>query len=347
MRMRCRVASSTTASKSPTILPMIRQERGLALDTYGPAALQVAPVAPGSGRFDLKEEPQVMFHRANVVYYRPEFMYGIRPKVDLLRRLCFKGYWDKWDYSIVKHDVDFMALDAPCEIQKIPPPVIRSSVVRINDKKANIADRGKLRMTGVFTAVKAALAHVALRPNTTFWNDEYIDEMIKLNPGLEHVLLEPSIADDFTSVIAKRPSHPMVKKALASDPHLYFSVPAYYTSSGIRVDGQRTDVAKMNSPANIQECDRSRLQWMVDNLTIVAVAQRWTGKPVYKESARSWVLSWFVNERTRMHPNLDLAQVRTREPGDVRGDFINGEVGVIEGRYFMYASDSIRYLVNN
>ena len=82
--------------------------------------------------------------------------------------------------------------------------------------------------------------------------------------------------------------------------------------------------------------DRSRLQSMLNNVTVWSLSSYFTDDQRYAKKAVEAVDTWFINPVTRMNPHLRWAQV----VGTMKG---KGQ-GIIETRDFYFLLDAIRLL---
>ena len=140
------------------------------------------------------------------------------------------------------------------------------------------------------------------------------------------------------SVVDKRSPPP------SGDFHDYYHVAPYWwpnpdTHDGmpyILRDGHRAPGTHLYEPESDQY-DRTRLQRLFDDTTILALAWMATGELAYAEHAARLVKSWFISPKTRMNPHLRYAQVK---PG--RGE--GSRTGIIEAKDFYFFLDAVRIL---
>lgn len=108
-----------------------------------------------------------------------------------------------------------------------------------------------------------------------------------------------------------------------------------------RRDGLRVPGTRLYEPQS-NRYDRTRLQRLFDDTTILALAWRVTAEDRYAKHAMRLVATWFVNSETRMNPHLNCAQVR---PG--RGRKQGSKSGVIEFKDVYFFLDAVRLLQNH
>ena len=105
-----------------------------------------------------------------------------------------------------------------------------------------------------------------------------------------------------------------------------------------RRDGLRVPGTRLYEPES-DRYDRTRLQRLFDDTTILALAWSVTADDRYAKHAIRLVATWFVNSETRMNPHLNCAQVR---PG--RGRKQGRQSGVIEFKDVYFFLDAVRLL---
>ena len=132
----------------------------------------------------------------------------------------------------------------------------------------------------------------------------------------------------------------------SKDPHDYYHPAPYFwprkyfgawlpakRRDGLRIPGTRLYDAESD------RYDRTRLQRLFDDTTVLALAWSATGDDRYAQHAILLVETWFVRPDTRMHPHLNSAQVR---PG--RGRKQGSKSGVIEFKDVYFFLDAVRLL---
>jgi hypothetical protein len=103
----------------------------------------------------------------------------------------------------------------------------------------------------------------------------------------------------------------------------------------VRRDGERVDGTEMYSRTSARY-DRTRIQLLFDNTTILMLAWYFTGDPRYAARAASNIDCWFVDPATAMTPHLRYAQVRPGWEDAGRGS------GIIETKDFYFFLDAVR-----
>lgn len=134
----------------------------------------------------------------------------------------------------------------------------------------------------------------------------------------------------------------VVDKTLApasGNRHDYFSFGPYWWPNPdtpdhlpyIRKDG------KINPSSKTGDTDSKRMVQFSNDVRTLSLAWFYSGKPEYAKKAVLFLHTWFLDEKTRMNPNLNYAQAI---PGVVNGRGI----GIIDTRVLIDVADSIRLL---
>lgn len=103
-------------------------------------------------------------------------------------------------------------------------------------------------------------------------------------------------------------------------------------------DGERLPGTRMYEPGS-ERYDRTRLQMLFDDSTILALAWRLTGKEAYAVRAAAHLRHFFLDPATAMRPHLKYAQVRPGHDGN-RG----AHTGVIEMQGIYAYLDAVRLM---
>ena len=132
----------------------------------------------------------------------------------------------------------------------------------------------------------------------------------------------------------------------SGDPHDYYHPAPYFWPRKYfgrwlpakRRDGLRVPGTRLYEPES-DRYDRTRLQRLFDDTTVLALAWSATGADRYAQHAILLVETWFVRPDTRMNPHLSSAQVR---PGLRRKQ--GRQSGVIEFKDVYFFLDAVRLL---
>jgi len=134
--------------------------------------------------------------------------------------------------------------------------------------------------------------------------------------------------------------------APSGDPHDYWHLAPYWwpnpaTPDGlpyVHRDGERVLGAGLYDPGS-EQYDRTRLQCLFQDTTMLALAWKLTGDPRYAEHGTMLIRHWFLDPKTRMNPHLRYAQVRRGHNCD-----LGQPQGIIELKDFYFFLDGVRLL---
>lgn len=134
----------------------------------------------------------------------------------------------------------------------------------------------------------------------------------------------------------------------SGDPHDYWHPAPYWwpnpeTADGlpyIRKDGERVPGTDMYA-ADSENFDRTRIQRLFDDTYMLSLAYLFSGENKYGQKAVDNIKVFFVDEKTRMNPHLQFAQVRMGHNNNE-----GAASGLIELKDFYYLVDAFRILEN-
>lgn len=115
--------------------------------------------------------------------------------------------------------------------------------------------------------------------------------------------------------------------AMSGDKHDYLSLSRYWwpnpdTEDGlpwIRKDGET------NPDTQNGNVDKKRIEYSTKSIQTLSFAYYFTGDPKYAQKGISWIRTWFLDENSKMNPNLEHAQ---RVPGIDK----SRRSGILDGR---------------
>ncbi len=304
-------------------------------------------------RPDALEEPQLIFRTDAKEEFNEEFFYGRRPKVELFWRLGISGTWDKWrdtNWDVPRRPLSDEAktfgkfgwvarlYSGQGELEVGGTSGLRSRgqarISAVNDLIDNL-DQKSMRLT--------------YKPeNLTTYDEGKISALADAAEGsakanlFERLLLEADLALQRGpySVVDKR------KLPASGDPQDYFNPAPYWwpnpdTPTGIPYifrDGERIPGTRLYEPES-EDFDRTRVQRMFDDTTVLALAWKASGKAAYIEHAAELIRTWFISEDTRMNPHLRFSQPRSQKLNEE-----GSKSGLIEMKDFYYLMDAIRLI---
>jgi len=299
-------------------------------------------------RPEAAEEPQMIFRCDATERFDPGHPYGRRPKVELFLHLGVPGPWERW----------------PNEFWDMPPRRVSTEgyrtgragwVARLDSGQAHLEqsstgsflDRGRAREMAIKTTIDA-LEWQAIRPRLeegapVFFRRDRIATLAGADGPLA-----PSLREAAAAAGARGPYSVTDKKTTApsGDSHDYWHpAPYWWPNPGkanglpyIRRDGERVPGTELYSPES-DKYDRTRLQRLVDDTTVLALAATALDDAEAGARARLLLRHWFVEPATRMNPHLAYAQVRMGHDGN-RG----AAQGLIETKDFYFLLDAVRLL---
>ena len=307
-----------------------------------------------STRPEAKEEPQIVFRRDAREEFNESFPYGRRPKVELLWRLGVPGSWDRWGDDVWD-----------------PPRRVRSEeagqfsyagwVARLFSGqshleaavKGTIRDRGVARMEAIRTTldfIDDRAIRLRFDPKTTTAYAESSLDALRLAAGQEGTeqRLVAKLREEADAALKRGPYSVTDKTTVppSGDPHDYWHPAPYWwpnpkTPDGlpyIRRDGMRVPGTHLYE-AGSDKYDRTRLQRLFDDTTVLSLAWKVTGVDAYAQHAARLVRHWFIAPESRMNPHLRYAQVRMGYD-----DSEGSHTGVIEMKDLYYFLDGVRFL---
>ena len=121
--------------------------------------------------------------------------------------------------------------------------------------------------------------------------------------------------------------------------HDYYSFGPYWWPNPATRDGMpyiRKD-GQINPDSKTSATDSKRMVQFSDDVRALALAWFYSGDAKYASKAQQLLKAWFLDEKTRMNPNLNYAQAI---PGQVDGRGI----GIIDTRVLIDVADSITLL---
>jgi len=298
------------------------------------------------------DEPQIVFRRDAGESFDERQPYGRRPKVELLWRLGVPGPWDEWTFE--PWDLPRRGLSPEAGQFASAGWVARlaSGVPELDVAKASFRHRGNARANAIVATLDMLDRMVVVRgldpERLTFYDEAAI-------AGLAHTAPDSPIAlrlrRDADEAVSRGPYSVIDKTTLApsGDPHDYWHPAPYWwpnpeTPDGLPYvlrDGERAPGTALFDPES-GRFDRTRLQLLFDDTTILALAQRAFGKARYGEHAAALVRRWFVDPSTAMNPHLRYAQVRLGHDGNE-----GNRTGVIEMKDIYFFLDAVRLLADD
>ncbi len=303
------------------------------------------------------EEPQIIFRSDTTEEFNEEFCYGRRPKVELMWRLRIPGPWIRWK-------------DDPWDLQRGPlSPETRQfgvagwvarlfSGMRVLEKnnKESFLQRGVARLESIIKTLQntdTMVSGMTARNLTSFHEQVLEKEREVLSSGDDPDLssLVNQLKADADEALTRGPYSVIDKTTLppSGNPHDYWHPAPYWwpnpnTKNGlpyIRRDGERVPGTRMYEPES-DKYDRTRLQRVFDDSTILALAWKFTGEKKFAEHGARILERFFVNPTTRMNPHLNYAQARMGW-----NKYKGFSTGIIELKDVYHYLDAVRILYSS
>ncbi len=299
------------------------------------------------------EEPQVIFRRDAAEKFNEAVPYGRRPKIELFWRLGIPGDWDRW------YD-DSWDLPRPKRSLEAGQFARAGWVARLFSgrkdlevsSKSSLKGRGLARIEAITSTIQR-LDEKALLSNfdpmgLTAYDEEAIDGLGKSSGYAPETWLLVQLGKVADDAISRGPYSVIDKTSLppSGDVQDYWHPAPYWwpnpnSADGlpyIRRDGERVPGTQLFD-AQSEKYDRTRLQRLFYDTTVLALAWKATGKAHYAEHAASLVRRWFIAPESRMNPHLRYAQVICGYDGNE-----GQSSGVIEMKDMYFLLDAIRLL---
>src|SRR6056297_44445 len=302
-------------------------------------------------RPDPIEEPQLIFRKDAEQEFNEDYHYGRRPKVELFWRLGVAGPWDNWRDDVWDLKRPSRSTDAGSHGSAGWVARLHSGrdALEQNSKVAQVS-RGVARIEGILSVTddldRKALA-LSLDPAAlTAYDGDLLASLKMAPPDTARGRLYARLQQEAELALQRGPYSVMDKTTVppSGDKHDYMHPPPYWwpdpnTPTGLpgsRRDGERAPGTRLYEPDS-EKYDRTRLQRLFDDTTILALAAESGGTIEHARHAANLLRHWFLDERTRMNPNLHFAQV-IPGAGEAKGH------GVIEMKDLYFYLDAVRIL---
>ena len=310
------------------------------------------PMARVSNKSDLEknknlyfnEEPQIAFKFDSQLSFDEKYVYGSRPKIELLQRLLIIDLWGSiranipnYLYGFKDRTRHFYDYKFSSGVIRLPPNMSNSFT---EDSKINLNKRALNRDVAIFSFIKNTLLETG--KVTKKESDSMFFNLNKLNSQtVKSSELETILNKQFVSVLDKIPPKDISNYI---DMHDYVSFAPYWwpnesTNSGlpyVRKDGYWRNECTLYSKESITN-DRSALQLLIDRLTTLSIGYKVHKDPDLLNYISGQISHWFINDETKMNPNLKFSQTR-------RGIAKEHNSGVIDFKDIFYLLSSIKII---
>ncbi|AMJ88211.1 alginate lyase family protein [Alteromonas sp. Mac1] len=295
------------------------------------------------------EEPQIIFRNDAQKSFDENLMYGLKPKVDLLKKLGVPGVWDKWNnlYPWKKHVISYERDSFNYVWSGWTARLFSGNQSQEVDAHQRALNREKGIVSFIENHDKGELFRNYDKGSLAYFNESILDEV--KNSTISNNVFESTLAllKENADLFVNKDSYSVTTKTTlppSGDIHDYWH-PAPYawpnpeTSDGlpyIHKDGQRVPGTRMYEEESIKY-DRTSLQRLFDETTTLALAGYVFSSDNYLETAYRHIKTWFINPETVMNPNFNFAQVVMG-----RNDNKGTASGLIEMKDLYFFLDAVR-----
>lgn len=298
-----------------------------------------------------KEEPQIIFRHDASLFFDESLMYGLKPKVDLLKRLGVPGIWDDWKnlYPWKRHQIVYK------------PGAFAYSwagwVARLfsgnQGQEVSALDRAINREKGIVSFIsdqdRKALFNGFNKDSLCFYCEDILillrgdvenDEVNIFSRSLKQ--LKNNVGDYLNNPLYTVTNKTTLPPSGNSKDYWHpapYSWPNPNTIDGlpyIYKDGERVPGTRMYEPDSVKY-DRTSIQRLFDETTSLALYGYIFQNDAYIDKAYRLIKTWFLADETSMNPHLTYSQVVLGK-NDNKGT----PSGLIETKDFYYFLDALR-----
>ncbi|WP_199038413.1 alginate lyase family protein [Glycomyces salinus] len=308
----------------------------------------------GGGDIQAVDEPQILFRDDAGAEFHPEFRYGHRPKVELLRRLGIPGDWDRftsmpWDLPFTLDESEQHAWGQASKVYRL----YSGSVAQ----ELNSSERRRSRHEAILSfidSIDECASRKLFRHQAPMSIDETtLREQIRAYQAGDQAL--SAIVGELVASAQRALDEPiatvLVKSTLppSGDPHDYW-VPADHwfpdpgSDDGLPyvLDESRHVPGVSPEDPECDRYDRAALHRMIENVYVCTLAGLFSGEERFGIRAAEQVRAWFLVPETRMNPHLDYARTRLGHNGD-----LGYSPSILETKGFYHLLDAIRLLTGD
>lgn len=318
-----RTAVSDTPYLKYFVIPMSRVADNSVLTSNG-----IIPEA--------EDEPQVIFRCDADEMFRDDVPYGRRPKVDLLWRLGVPGLWDQWTDDVWDPPRSGRVGDAGSFGTAGWVARLESGQEDLEpDTQENRVNRAITRSEGLIALLddldQRELTRSLQPDRLTAYNLDSLQALAKAPPDTGMALVYHRLLQE-ADLAMRRGIHSVLDKAVvppSGNKQDYYNPTAFWwpdprTENGLPGEwrnGKPAPGSQLYSPES-ESYDRTRLQRVLDDTTVLAMAGYASSDARYSEHAARQFRTWFLSSETAMTPHLQFAGFNPRndpEEGSARG----------------------------
>lgn len=146
-------------------------------------------------------------------------------------------------------------------------------------------------------------------------------------------------ADSLVNVAANPSVMDKLHTPASGDKHDYMSIARYWWPNPDTADGLPYVRHDGESNPEVAEYDRNSLARLSNSVSTLSLAYYISGEAKYADKAVSRLRTWFIDEDTRMNPNLNFAQIRKGQNNDSGSQY-----GVLDGYSYVSMLDAVALL---
>lgn len=302
-------------------------------------------------RPDAGDEPQLLFRVDASEEFDEDYHYGRRPKVELFWRLGIPGVWDGWR-------LDSWDLPRPERATEAGDFSSAGWVARLHSGRDDLEGNSKSVMTQRSEARSAAIISMIDDLDRRAFAANFDPTSLKAYDYDSVTSMKSAPADSAKGMLysrlqqeaelaLQRGPYSVTDKTMTApsgDRHDYYHPAPYWwpgAGSGIGNGGRLLDRKRVPGTelygADSDRYDRTRLQRLFDDTTILALAGSSSGRREFSRRAAILIRHWFLDPETRMNPHLEYAQVK---PGT--GMPKGRSWGLIEMKDLYFFLDAVR-----
>ena len=300
-----------------------------------------------------EEEPQVVFRFDAAESFDPNTHYGRRPKVELFYRLGVRGQWSAWSDDVWDLPRPSLSEDSGSGGQAGWVARLNSGATHLEDS-ASLRERGVARSGGVNALIDGLDEQYRRvhydRQRLLFYDEHVVASLSESKQTSKQKAIFDRLVREAELALQRGPYSVADKLETApSGSKLDYFHPAPYwwpnpnTATGIPYvnrDGKRLPGTRLYEKSS-ERFDRTRLQRMFDDATVLALAWLATKRTQYAVHSAKLIRAWFLDPETRMAPHLRFAQPRSRTI-----DEEGSKSGLIEFKDLYFLLDAVRICEN-
>ncbi|TIQ38608.1 MAG: hypothetical protein E5X48_01700 [Mesorhizobium sp.] len=295
-----------------------------------------------------EEEPQIIFRSDTTELFDEQYGYGRRPKIEMLWRLGVPGLWDRfrddaWDIPRPRLAADAGLFQKAGWVARLHSGRSHLEIGRAGFR-ARLVKRDEA-IVGMLDRCDASAIAQKLDPARLAYYDE--DMLVAARRG-QKMQVQQQLRACAEQALLRGPFSVMDKsgRAPSGDPHDYFQPAPYWWPDPrkpdglpfVRRDGEHAPGTALYADGS-EAYDRTRLQRVLDDTTVLALAASVLGEARYASHAALLVRTWFVDPATRMNPNMRYAQVRRGRDNNEGPGY-----GIIELADLYFFLDAVRLI---